>query len=321
MKLQWLPACQKVIKPSAILVTALIASLALQIGCTSVPYRSTTYDNPAQKASAPKDKPETTPKSKVSTYSPTPPEPKSAPSATTKKAPAKVSRAKPETSATEPNLNIPVAHRAIPFEQVLLEQQQQSESKPAAVITPKPKQQAPKQAVSIAPREQDAAPEQNNVGSTELKLARLQFNLDQLPLKVAPEWTLKTDSQQCSLHSQTVKVQDGAGMTPVTLVLDKNSWTIHTKSDIDLSYKNTGITLDSEKHFELEKVSKDTNVQFTNQYQELTDTFSEASQATISLGFWPTWPVTEAKRVQIPVANFAQAYQAWQTCNQLITAR
>jgi hypothetical protein len=44
-------------------------------------------------------------------------------------------------------------------------------------------------------------------------------------------------------------------------------------------------------------------------------------QLQLTVGFWPTWPVTRPYAVSIPLTHFATAMKAWETCNQLLGSR
>ena len=146
------------------------------------------------------------------------------------------------------------------------------------------------------------------------------FSLEQLPITVENTWIIKGEGQSCSLNTLTLMLDDGQGVTPVSLSLSAGSWWLRTQSDIDTSYSDTGLSLDNGQHFELENVVKDTSIQFVTQRQALTDALQDASSMTVSLGFWPTWPVTQARSTQFSVQHFPAAYALWQICNQRISA-
>ena len=256
---------------------------------------------------------------------------------------------------SEPSSQIKAEHKPIPFEQVLKEEEQRkatkqkqtqaktTKAKPKAtqpaVKKPKPEAKAEQEIASkkTAPKPESAPKPEPIIAkpkveaTTEVQQAEtiksalptetVKFTLDQLPITIGENWVLKTDLSTCSLQTQTQSLDDGAGLTPVTLILSKSSWLLKTKSDIDLSYSNTGIKLDNGAHFDLEKLTKETNIEFTRQRQAMVDALGQANIATLSVGFWPTWPVTAPKTLDIPVAQFNQAYQAWQNCNQMLSAR
>ena len=161
----------------------------------------------------------------------------------------------------------------------------------------------------------------SKTATTAALAAPLEFTLEQLPITIDGIWILKNDLSACSLHTQTRHVEDGAGKTPITLVLTPDNWTLYTKSDIDKSYTETGLYLDNGTHFDLETVVKETNIQFVKQRQSLIDSLQTANSMTVSLGFWPTWPMTETRSIIFSVQHFDRAYQAWQTCNQRLNAR
>ncbi len=240
-----------------------------------------------------------------------------------------------DSKPTEPNNSgIRAEHKPIPFEQVLKEEEQKKTQQkvylgksgkpkvPPALKQPEttPKAEPKKEEIAVKPDVVVKAPKPTPT-TPDVSAEPVQFSIEELPITIADNWILKTDLSQCSLHSQTQTLDDGAGKTPITLILSATNWLLKTKSDIDLSYKNTGIDLDTGEHFDLETVVKDTNLEFTKQKEAMIAAFKQASTATFSIGFWPTWPVTEPRTFTISVSHFASAHQAWQSCNQMLTAR
>ncbi len=149
----------------------------------------------------------------------------------------------------------------------------------------------------------------------------IQFTLDQLPITIEQTWILASTQDNCSLQTVPVTMDDGAGQTPVSLRLSQEGWLIDTKSDIDLSYPNTGLFPSNGDHIPLESLVKDTKISILDKKQQLTDALKVSEEVRVALGFWPTWPVTKTQSQTISVAHFQQAYAAWKTCNQRISAR
>lgn len=270
-------------------------------------------------------------------------------------------QAAPETASdppTQPVAEIPPASpvsspeavtptdepKAVPFEEVL-KQDAQSQQQVATKKAPKP-EPAPARPPSKAPTKADTsvaskkkaetpaevatvatspaplpAPATPVVPSQEQAFTPLQFTLDQLPITIQNTWVLSSSQSHCKLQTRPVKMDDGAGSTPVFLELTDEAWIIATKSDIDLSYQNTGLFLDNGVHIPLETLVKDTNIAISAQKSALTDGLKTASTLQVTLGFWPTWPVSETHTHTLPVAHFPQALAAWETCNQRISAR
>lgn len=151
--------------------------------------------------------------------------------------------------------------------------------------------------------------------------AVIRFSLDQLPLTIAGTWILKAGQDECSLQTVPVTMDDGAGKTPLFLTMNEAGWMINTKSDIDLTYPDTGLFFSNGTQIKLEELVKDTTISIQKQKQQLTAALQSASSVRVALGFWPSWPVTETRSQSITVAHFPQAYQAWETCNQRVRGR
>lgn len=254
-------------------------------------------------------------------------------------------RATPGQQETSSQRNEP---KAIPFEEVLKRDQEAAARKPAqrtqsakpaqptqpteqkidTTLRSKVRTNPPLRPASDSPAETqpqqkalDAAQDTPPPAATEQKITAIQFALDQLPITIQNTWILSGHQNHCSLKTVAVTMDDGAGKTPLYLELTNSAWMIQTKSDIDSTYPDTGLFLSNGPHIPLESVVKDTKIAITKQKQQLTDALKTAESVRVALGFWPTWPITETRSQTIPVAHFPQAYAAWETCNQRITAR
>lgn len=189
-------------------------------------------------------------------------------------------------------------------------------SKPAIIAAPATKVNQDNALVGpMEDVESPAKPEQAAV------VVPVKFQLEQLPLVIADQWRLSSETDRCILSSLEYSMDDGQGDTKVVLQLTPNNWTLYTESDIDLSYNNTGLTVDAKVHFALERVVKDSNVVFENDRSRIIDAFINAQQVQIALGFWPTWPVTETKTVIMAIDHFEVAYRTWKDCQQRVNAR
>lgn len=149
----------------------------------------------------------------------------------------------------------------------------------------------------------------------------IKVTLNNLPLTIHDHWILDRTETQCLLKNTPVKMDDGQGGTSITLLLTPGSLQINTESDIDTSYTGTGITIDNQHHFALETVERRTNLSFSKQRQSLLASMQTGQQLQLTLGFWPTWPVTHTYSVNLPLQHFASAQKAWETCNQLLSRK
>ena len=64
-----------------------------------------------------------------------------------------------------------------------------------------------------------------------------------------------------------------------------------------------------------------TNLTFTRQRNTLLSDMEKGHTLQLTLGFWPTWPVTHTYSVTLPLDNFGSAVHAWETCNQLLKSK
>lgn len=259
----------------------------------------------------------------AATTTPTPPQPTApqpvlpkttvtVPSVTpaiTKPAPVQPTPVKPVPASPMPVKTVAVKSVPADVERVKSEtaksQQKKSESaKPASVVT-QPSTEATKPAVEAAKPAAEA----------------LTVDLNNLPLSIHGEWTLDLDKSRCTLISAVQRMDDGQGGTKISLRISDDEFLFLTGSDIDPSYADTGITLDTGQHFALETVAQRTNVAFSKQRNALLNAMKKGQALRLTLGFWPTWPVTHTYSVSFPIQHFSTAYAAWESCNSLMQSR
>lgn len=148
----------------------------------------------------------------------------------------------------------------------------------------------------------------------------ITVSLDNLPLSIHNQWTLDRSESRCTLQSATQRMDDGQGGTRVSLWLTATELAFLTESEIDLSYTGTGLTIDG-RTFALETVERRTNPVFSKQRNAILAAMRSGQTLQLSLGFWPTWPVTHTYSVSFPIQHFGTAYSAWETCNRLLNQR
>jgi hypothetical protein len=145
--------------------------------------------------------------------------------------------------------------------------------------------------------------------------------VDKMPIKIHDQWVVDRNESHCILKSIPVQMDDGQGGTRVTFWLTPGLLQFKTNSDIDLSYQGTGIQVDGGRSFVLESVEHRTNPQIIKQRQALLDSMQNGRSLRLTLGFWPTWPVTHTYEVTIPLTSFGTAFKTWETCNQLLKTK
>ena len=187
---------------------------------------------------------------------------------------------------------------------------------------PEPKKPAEPSPQKVAPMPLQPAGEQTISTPPALQpVETVHVALDKLPLSIHDQWVVDLSHSQCLLKSKPVKMEDGQGGTTVTFRLTPESLEFLTKSDIDPSYKGTGVQIDDGRIFPLETVADVTNLTFTRQRNTLLSDMEKGHTLQLTLGFWPTWPVTHTYSVTLPLDNFGSAVHAWETCNQLLKSK
>lgn len=240
---------------------------------------------------------------------------------TTQPSPAMQPKAKPAASA--PPANVPTKAPIKPVPQITQTtpapvslqstKPDKSQETPAEPNTPRP---------SPAPAQTDQAPLPASLPAPALKAPTV--DLLALPLRIA-DWTLSLQSDAsgadfCQLDSRRVQMEDGHGPTGINITLQNRGLLLQTDSNIDLTYQDTGLQMD-ERRFELETLSNPTTLIFTRQRDAMVAALQQATTVRATLGFWPTWPVTQPYSSTLPTAGFATAWQAWQDCNTQLNSR
>jgi len=222
-----------------------------------------------------------------------------APVAVTRPTPTQSGTTKAPTPAPTPSLApSPIAKPAQP-------KPQQPKSEPSKPQTTEPKPHTPT-TVTTASAIEPATPAAEMIA----------VDLNKLPLTIHGQWTLDRDESHCTLQSAIQQMDDGQGGTRVSLWLTTaNEMHFVTESDIDLSYTGTGVTIDGGPHFNLETVEHRTNPVFSKQRSALLSAMKNAKTLELTLGFWPSWPVTHTYSASFPLQHFATAYAAWESCN------
>lgn len=184
-------------------------------------------------------------------------------------------------------------------------------SKPAQ--TPASKTAVPALIVTIEPEPKPTEPE--------VVEKDIEVTLESLPITINGEWVLTATGDTCTLSTVSIRFDDGQGISKLQLVFTSEYWLIKTQSDIDLSYSGTGLKVDEEIYFPLDQLVRESDLKFTKDYAAMTQAFMAGKKLHITLGFWPTWPVTETKTIDVPLQHFARAHRAWKQCLSLINGR
>jgi hypothetical protein len=135
-------------------------------------------------------------------------------------------------------------------------------------------------------------------------------------------WRLTTaedplsDQTTCLMVSAVKHIDDGQTNTPVTVIYNGKVFVVQTKSNIDLSYPNLGLQVDSSKPVAIDRVYKSTDVIFESAAEQIRNEFIKGLDARLTLGFWPTWPKTRSYTVAFDLRGFTKTYEAFHQCQQ-----
>lgn len=169
-------------------------------------------------------------------------------------------------------------------------------------------------------------PQTDNKNGVQTRLEKLTLSLQNLPQRIDETWSI--DLQQagkptahCVLLSEPQSLDDGQGMTTFKVMLDAAKIRFQTASNIDLSYPNTGVVISGKttQRIGLDGLERNTTAIINKNMPTVLAALREANQMDVYLGFWPTWPMTETKRISIAINNFAQAEATLSACNELIS--
>jgi hypothetical protein len=142
------------------------------------------------------------------------------------------------------------------------------------------------------------------------------FSLEQLPMSFN-QWSLGiVGVDKCMLTSKPMPIQDGQGGTKVVAEITENVLVLKTRSIIDESYENTGIQINGNQQRPIERLHSESSIAYSAQYADIMQALRQEGVLIVSLGFWPTWPVTQAYQASINLNGFNQAFQALQYCRE-----
>lgn len=159
--------------------------------------------------------------------------------------------------------------------------------------------------------------------SNSIKSNNISFNFEQLPLNFGSTWVLdrKKDSvsntTRCLLSSHKKKFNDGYSEAIISLQLSADTLFIKTNSTIDMSYPDIGIFIDQNAPLPLEQLFGDSSILIQKNTKIITAQLLQGTELSIKLGFWPTWPKSETRRIDFSLTDFDKAYQSFLACEKL----
>jgi hypothetical protein len=119
---------------------------------------------------------------------------------------------------------------------------------------------------------------------------------------------------RCVVESIRQIMHDGYSDTDVYLQVDKTSLLVRTRSNIDASKSDIGVTVDKQEFIPMDKVYLDQNAEFDKEIAKIVGQFKKGLKAVFTLHFWPTYPDTGAKTVIFSLIGFTKAYEDFGNC-------
>ena len=142
------------------------------------------------------------------------------------------------------------------------------------------------------------------------------FALDQPAWRAVVGHDPLQDKIACLVESAEIRIHDGQTETPVRFLYNGTAFLVTTESNIDLSYPNVGLQVDTHAPFAVERIHEDTNVIFASDAAQITAQFTRGLQAQLALGFWPTWPRGDTVVADFSLIGFTKALGEYRQCQQ-----
>ncbi|MCP5208606.1 MAG: hypothetical protein H7A01_15470 [Hahellaceae bacterium] len=152
-------------------------------------------------------------------------------------------------------------------------------------------------------------------------------SLDDLPLSLADGWFLQLSAlplaknKVCVLHNEQDNIFDGYETTSVEAWVTAQKVIVKSKSNFDLSYPGSGLTL-----HDSEGAALDTFALTATASESVVDSEFPAQRyarkqnlkMVVKTGFWPTWPVTETRTIGFVMNNYHSMLSTLQECATLL---
>lgn len=120
---------------------------------------------------------------------------------------------------------------------------------------------------------------------------------------------------QCLLLARYPAFDDGYGDTPVRLELSATRLRLVTESNLDTTLGPLGVSVDGGALFVADRLEGTTDLIFEKDVNAIIDAFKRGSTARVILRFWPTWPQTGDKILEVSLKGFTNAFDGLSTCS------
>jgi hypothetical protein len=149
-------------------------------------------------------------------------------------------------------------------------------------------------------------------------LSKLQYDEEHLPRTFPGGWVLDIRADQlgndrrCVLYSNKTPMFDGYENSSIKLQITTDAVVVNADSNLDASYPEQGLRVDGGTLVPF--IDSLLTERSTHTRKPVQLAMSNGSSLTVSLGFWPTWPVTKTQSVSIDLSGFERAYSALKAC-------
>jgi hypothetical protein len=134
--------------------------------------------------------------------------------------------------------------------------------------------------------------------------------------KVVIDKNPASQSSTCLMESATHVIDDGQTETPVKLLYTGMELYAITKSNIDLSYPETGLQIDSHQRHPVDQLHNKNTALFTKKIKKIHTQLIYGKKAQLGLGFWPTWPRTHTRIIEFDLTGYTKVYKKFLKCKK-----
>lgn len=154
--------------------------------------------------------------------------------------------------------------------------------------------------------------------SLEPDLSTLKYDEEHLPQTFSGGWVLDIRADQlgndrrCVLYSGKSAMFDGYEDSWIRLQVTTDAIVVNSESNLDPSYPNQGLRVDGGALAPFVDSLLTDRSAYTKKPVQLA--MAKGSRLSVSLGFWPTWPVTKTQTASLDLTGFERAYAALKAC-------
>jgi invasion protein IalB len=135
---------------------------------------------------------------------------------------------------------------------------------------------------------------------------------------MAAEWQvnkeLSGNKDVCTVASAKMPVDDGYQKISAQIVVDSKTVIVKTESELDPGFSDIGMRVGNRDLIPMDKVGQKKQAVFETSYANIVELFKLGREVTVTLRFWPTWPVTGTHSVSFSLMGFTKAYDEAAKC-------